>query len=85
MLAQRDLLPNGSVTVNALDYCQKRWVALMRYLGGGTVPIDNNQVEKLIRALALARSNWLLAGSLRSGKRGSGDHEFDSVGAHERV
>jgi hypothetical protein len=33
------------------------------------VPIDNNQIENLIRPLALGRSNWLFAGSLRSGKR----------------
>ncbi|MBO9552776.1 transposase domain-containing protein [Pseudomonas sp.] len=34
-----------------------------------SVPIDNNQVENQIRPWALGRSNWLFAGSLRSGKR----------------
>ncbi|HEJ2737045.1 TPA: transposase domain-containing protein, partial [Pseudomonas aeruginosa] len=29
----------------------------------------NNQVENQIRPWALGRSNWLFAGSLRSGKR----------------
>lgn len=53
----------------ALDYCLKRWVALTRYLDDGAVPIDNNQVENQIRPWALGRSNWLFAGSLRSGKR----------------
>ena len=33
------------------------------------MPIDNNAVENQIRPWALARSNWLFAGSLRSGKR----------------
>jgi hypothetical protein len=33
------------------------------------VPIDNNWVENQIRPWALGRSNWLFAGSLRSGKR----------------
>ena len=33
------------------------------------VPIDNNQIENLIRPWALGRSNWLFAGSLRCGKR----------------
>ncbi|RMQ42238.1 Transposase [Pseudomonas cichorii] len=33
------------------------------------MPIDNNQVENQIRPWALGRSNWLFAGSLRSGKR----------------
>jgi transposase len=45
MLAQRDLVPNGSATAKALDYSLKRWVALTRYLDDGAVPIDNNQVE----------------------------------------
>lgn len=69
MLAQRDLVPNGSATAKALDYSLKRWVALTRYLDDGAVPIDNNQIENLIRPWALGRSNWLFAGSLRSGKR----------------
>ncbi len=69
MLAQRDLVPNGSATAKALDYSLKRWVALTRDLDDGTVPIDNNQVENQIRPWALGRSNWLFAESLRSGKR----------------
>lgn len=68
MLAQRDLVPNGSATAKALDYSLKRWVALTRYLDDGAVPIDNNQVENQIRPWALGRSNWLFAESLRSGK-----------------
>ncbi|MEV4698110.1 IS66 family transposase [Pseudomonas brassicacearum] len=69
MLAQRELVPEGSATVKALDYSLKRWVALTRYLNDGAVPIDNNRVENTIRPWALGRSNWLFAGSLRSGKR----------------
>lgn len=69
MLAQRDLVPNGSATAKALDYSLKRWVALTRYLDDRAVPTDNNQVENQIRPCALGRSNWLFAGSLRSGKR----------------
>lgn len=69
MLAQRNLVPNGSATAKALDYSLKRLVALTCYLDDGAVPIDNNQVENQIRPCALGRSNWLFAGSLRSGKR----------------
>src|SRR5450830_1602929 len=69
MLAKRDLVLNGSATAKALDYSLKRWVALTRYLNDGAVPIDSNQVENQIRPWALGRSNWLFAGSLRSGKR----------------
>lgn len=69
MLAQRALMPEGSATAKALDYSLKRRVALTRYLDDGAVPIDNNPVENTIRPWALRRSNWLFAGSLRSGKR----------------
>ena len=69
MLAQRELVPEGSATAKALDYSLKRWAALTRYLDDGAVPIDNNRVENTIQPWALGRSNWLFAGSLRSGKR----------------
>lgn len=38
-------------------------------LDDGDLPIDNNRVENRIRPIALGRQNWLLAGSLRAGKR----------------
>ena len=69
MQAQRELVPDGSATAKTLDYSLKRWVALTRYLDDGAVPIDNNPVENTIRPWALGRSNWLFAGSLRSGQR----------------
>lgn len=69
MIAQRTKVPDGSGTARALDYSLKRWAALTRYLDDGRVPIDNNRVENQIRPWALGRSNWLFAGSLRSGQR----------------
>ena len=69
MLAHRQKVPDGSGTARALDYSLKRWKALTRYLDDGAVPIDNNWVEIQIRPWALGRSNWLFAGSLRSGQR----------------
>ncbi len=42
--------------------------ALVRYLESGDLPIDKNWVENQIRPWALGRSNWLFAGSLRSGQ-----------------
>ena len=69
MLAQRDLVSEGSAIAKALDYSLKRWGALDRYTEDSAVPIDNNAVENQIRPWALGRSNWLFAGSLRSGKR----------------
>jgi hypothetical protein len=69
MIAQRDLVPAGWAISRALDYFLKRWAALSRYLDDGAVPIDNNWAENQIRLWALGRMNWLLACSLRSGKR----------------
>ena len=69
LTAQRQLITNGTATAKAIDYSLKRWAALTRYLEDGNVPIDNNWVENQIRPWALGRSNWLFAGSLRSGQR----------------
>ena len=66
---QRQKVPNGSATAKAIDYSLKRWEALVRYIDDGNLPIDNNWVENQIRPIALGRSNWLFAGSLRAGKR----------------
>ncbi len=69
MIAQRDIVHNGSAIGKALDYSLKRWAALSRYLDDGTVPIDNNWCENQIRPWALGRKNWLFTESLCSGKR----------------
>ncbi|SHI12234.1 IS66 family transposase [Pollutimonas bauzanensis] len=69
MIGQRLLVPDGSATAKALDYSVKRWVALTRYLDDGQLPIDNNHIEQQIRPIAIGRSNWMFAGSLRAGKR----------------
>jgi len=69
ILAQRDLVPEGSAIAKALDYSLKRWAALARYADDGAVPIRQQLGRKPVRPWALGRSNWLFAGSLRSGKR----------------
>ena len=67
--AQRARVPDGSAIAKAIDYSRGRWPALTRYLDDGDIPCDNNWVENQIRPIALGRSNWLFAGSLRAGKR----------------
>lgn len=69
LIGRRQQVPDGSATAKAIQYSLKRWEALTRYLDDGAVPIDNNWVENQIRPWALGRSNWLFAGSLRSGQR----------------
>ena len=67
--AQRMRVPDGSATARAIDYSLGRWTALTHHLEDGAVPCDNNWVENQIRPIAIGRSNWLFAGSLRAGKR----------------
>lgn len=69
LIGQREQVTDGTGIAKAIDYSLKRWAALTRYLDDGAVPIDNNWVENQIRPWALGRSNWLFAGSLRSGQR----------------
>lgn len=69
LTAQRQKVPPGSATAKAIDYTLGRWPALTRYIDDGDLPADNNWVENQIRPIAIGRSNWLFAGSLRAGKR----------------
>ena len=66
---QRQKMPEGSATIKAIDYSLNRWAALTRYIDDGSLPADNNWVENQIRPIAIGRSNWLFAGSLRAGQR----------------
>ncbi len=65
----RQKVPDGSATAKAINYSLGRWASLTRYLDDGTLPPDNNWVENRIRPIAVGRSNWLFAGSLRGGQR----------------
>ena len=69
LIAHRQKVPDGSATAKAINYSLTRWDALTRYLEDGTLPPDNNHIENQIRPIAIGRSNWLFAGSLRAGKR----------------
>src|SRR5438067_190719 len=69
LLLQRHQATEGTAIAKAINYSLGRWHALTRFLDDGALPIDNNWVENRIRPIALGRSNWLFAGSLRAGKR----------------
>jgi hypothetical protein len=45
------------------------WEALNVFVNDGALPIDNNQVERLMKRIAVGRKNWLFIGSLRAGVR----------------
>ena len=69
MVLQRQQVAGNSATAKALDYSLKRWTALTRFVDDPRLPPDNNWIENQIRPIALGRSNWLFAGSLRAGQR----------------
>ena len=69
LIAQRVKTADGTGLARAIDYTLKRWPALIRYVGYGHLPIDNNPVENAIRPIALGKKNWLFTGSERAGRR----------------
>ena len=69
LMLHRQKATDGTAMAKVIDYSLGRWTALTRFLDDGQLPIDNNWVENRIRPIALGRSNWLFAGSLRAGKR----------------
>jgi hypothetical protein len=62
-------LSGKSDLAGAMRYTLGRWPALTRYLDDGRLAIDNNPAERVLRAVALGRKNWLFAGSDRGGER----------------
>jgi transposase len=53
----------------ALGYLRNHWEPLQLYLADGRMPIDNNDVEQLMKQIALGRKNWIFIGSLAAGER----------------
>lgn len=55
--------PPTSLLSKAMTYATNQWQALRRPLEDGRLEIDNGDVERAIRGLAIGRRNWLFAGS----------------------
>jgi transposase len=53
----------------AIGYLRNQWEALTTYVQDGRLPIDNNAVERDLRALTIGRKNWLFIGSREAGPR----------------
>jgi len=62
------VLPKGKFG-EALGYLRNHWEPLQLYLTDGLMPIDNNDVEQLMKQVALGRKNWLFIGSVPAGER----------------
>lgn len=53
----------------ALSYLRHHWDPLRLYLTDGVMPLDNNDVEQLMKQVACGRKNWLFVGSVAAGER----------------
>lgn len=53
----------------ALGYLRNQWETLTTYLLDPRLPIDNNAVERDLRALTIGRKNWMFIGSPQAGPR----------------
>ena len=62
-------LSRKSETAVAISYVLARWPALLRFCGDGRLEIENNEAERALRAVALGRKNYLVAGSDSGGQR----------------
>jgi transposase len=58
-----------SLLAKAAGYLRNQWDPLQTYLTDGRVPLDNNDVEQLMKQVALGRKNWLFVGSVDAGRR----------------
>jgi transposase len=66
--AAATLLPKEKMS-EALGYLRNHWDALRLYLSDPLLPIDNNDVEQLMKQVAIGRKNWLFIGSVPAGER----------------
>jgi len=66
--ATASLLPKEKMS-EALSYLRNHWDALRLYLSDPLLPIDNNDVEQLMKQVAIGRKNWLFIGSVPAGER----------------
>jgi hypothetical protein len=66
---ERGRVPDGGSIAAAIDYSLNSWTALTRHLEDGSVPIDNNFLERQIRPWAMGRRAWLFCGSELAGQR----------------
>lgn len=64
----RLVLPKSQLG-QSFGYLRNHWDALQLYLTDGLMPIDNNDVEQLMKQIALGRKNWIFIGSVAAGER----------------
>jgi transposase len=63
-----DVLPKTDFG-EAVRYLRNHWQALNVFVEDGRLPIDNNEVEHLMKQVALGRKAWLFVCSVAAGER----------------
>jgi len=64
---QKNVTPQSPIG-KAIAYMLNLWEGLCRFVDDGHLPIDNNAVEREMKAIATGRKNWLFFGSERGGR-----------------
>jgi hypothetical protein len=65
------VLPKSPVG-QALQYVLPRWDGLVRYCENGSLSIDYNLSERMVRPVAIGRKNYLFLGSDNGGTNAAG-------------
>jgi transposase len=55
-------LPKDPIT-KALNYLHNHWEALFQFLTDGSIPVDNNLAERMLKAVAVGRRSYMFAGN----------------------
>jgi hypothetical protein len=64
----KDALPSSRIG-KACAYALSQWTQLTVFAGDGRIEIDNNSIERHMKAVATGRKNWLFAGNAEGGRR----------------
>jgi len=67
-VSETRVLPKSDFAA-AVNYINNHWEQLQLYTANGKIPIDNNDVEQLMKQVAVGRKNWLHLGSADAGDR----------------
>ncbi len=64
---KRHVTPKSKIG-KAIGYVLNQWSHLCCFVDDGRLPIDNNAVEREMKAIATGRKNWMFFGSPRGGR-----------------
>jgi hypothetical protein len=77
-------LPKSPVG-QAIAYAQSNWAALGRYPEHGDLSIDNNLAERMLRAQAIGRKNYMFLGSDRGGRTAAVLYSLTGTCKHHNI